>query len=116
MSDDNEIERKRSFDNDGKHVEDVPDVVKKRPRGPSDCLEDDNEEEEFVPFTQESPAVIWSPEKKKVHVKKSVIKGLGSKGIGGKKSSKKSDFAKKKGTAESSGNYNCSNVLGVVHK
>ena len=114
MSDDNPKERKRSVDNDGKHVEDAPDVVKKRARGPSDCLEYDSEDEEFVPYTQESPAVVWSPEKKKVFAKKSVIKGSGSKG--GKKSSKKSDNAKKKGNSKSSGSYNFSNLLFSIMK
>jgi len=103
MSDDNESDRKRRHEFDGQHVEDPPDLVKKRPRGPSDCLDDDSEEEDFVPFTQISPEVVCSPEKKKVFAKKSMVKRSYSKGSGGKKSIKKTGNSKMKATTNFSG-------------
>ena len=76
--------------------EDPPDKGKKR--GPSDCLEsdDDSDEDVFTPFTQENPVIVWPdatsvtkrPVKKakkknddcsKPVAKKSVAKEVGSK-------------------------------------
>jgi hypothetical protein len=101
---DNVSEKKRSHEGDGKHEEDVPESVKKRARGPSDCLEwdDDSDDEEFVPYTQVSPEVTVSPEKKKVFARKSSAKTGRSKGGRGKKSRKGNDKPKKD-SCESSG-------------
>ena len=71
-----------------------PDVAKKRSRGPNDCLnyEDDSDEEEFTPYTQSNPDVMFMESESKpklVFAKKSSAK----------KSSVKS---KRKGTGKSS--------------
>ena len=52
---------KRTLDpGDPKVCDDPPDLPKKRSRGPMDCLNwDDSDEEEFVPFTQSNPEVVW---------------------------------------------------------
>lgn len=60
---------------EGKAQEDPPDVAKKRPRGPSDCLSwsDSEDEADFTPYTQPNPEVVFvSPEK--VFAKKSAPK------------------------------------------
>jgi hypothetical protein len=94
MCDDQEGERKRPLISDGQHHDDIPNVGEsegdgpanpvKRPRGPSDCLDwDESEEEEFTPFTQERPKVVFE-EPKKVFARKSKPKGKGK----GKKTGK----------------------------
>jgi len=55
-----------------------PDTAKKRSRGPSDCLNYSDSEDEFVPFTQENPEVVTSSTKK-VFAKKSAPKRSKSK-------------------------------------
>ncbi len=42
-------------------------------RGPSDCLED-SDEEEFTPFTQSNPELVFRPSKKKIFARKSSSK------------------------------------------
>ena len=71
-----------------------PDVAKKRPRGPSDCLDyDDSDEEEFTPFTQSNPEPVFVVSPKKVFAKKSAVarsaKKVSKKESSSKKSSKK---------------------------
>jgi hypothetical protein len=60
---------------------DPPDVIPKRSRGPADCLNwDESDKEEFTPYTQENPQVVFpTPEKK--------MKKKGAKNLGVKKSS-----------------------------
>lgn len=69
----------------GNDEPDRPQGAQKRGRGPEDCLNwDDSDEEEFVPFTQ---ARVFTPrcEPKRVYAKKSVVKGS-AKGNPAKKS------------------------------
>jgi hypothetical protein len=90
----NEDSLKRAGDK--RHVDDPPDVSKKRPRGPYDCLnwDDSDEDEVFTPYTQENPKVVHTPIK--VFAKKS----SGRKG-GSKKSSTKINRAKNSGSSRS---------------
>ncbi len=96
MSDNSDRERKRSLEEDGKHTEDDPNVGEKRPRGPADCLDWDESEEEFTPFTQErifTPRVqepVFAKKSSAKRSKKGKSKGNGSKC---KSSSKKSGNA-----------------------
>jgi hypothetical protein len=74
--------RDNSADNEKGQSEEVPDVPTKRPRGPFDCLDwDDSDEEEFVPFTQsyseESRFPPRAPSPVAVFAKKSSAKGKG---------------------------------------
>jgi len=80
-----------------------PDGGRKRPRGPEDCLNwDDSDEEEFVSFTQ---AREFTPDVSKVYANKSVCEGKvdrlwkkgneGNKGKKGAKSRVKSSKKKK---------------------
>ena len=66
---------KRSHANENKdQLEESSDSAKKRPRGPYDCLNwDEDSEDEFVPFTQSNPEVVHTPVKK-VFAKKSSAK------------------------------------------
>ncbi len=67
MSDMIDKEGKRTRDDEEKREEDPPDSVKKKSRGPSDCLnwdDDSDEEMEFVPFTQPRPVPVVEPIKK----------------------------------------------------
>ena len=81
----NEAIGKRSIDLD--EANDPPDIPKKRPRGPLDCLNwSDSEEEEFVPYTQSNPsppACLSSPPRcptpTKVLTKKSAAKNRSAK-------------------------------------
>ena len=68
------VRSKPSKDGETKVQEDPPDVAKKRPRGPSDCLSwsDSEDEEEFTPFTQANPDPKVSPQK--IFAKKSAPK------------------------------------------
>lgn len=93
---------KRSNEEKEKKEEEPPDVAKKRPRGPSDCLNwSDSEEDEFVPYTQSNPEVVYTPPKKKVFAKKSVVKRSRGKAGCGKmavsKSAGSKDVSKVKG-------------------
>ena len=84
--------------------EDPPDTTKKRPRGPSDCLDWSDSEEEFVPFTQENPEVVTSSAKK-VFAKKSAPKrsknSEAQKSSSGSRRSKYSSKEKGKSAGES---------------
>ena len=85
---------KRPLDNDNRHVEDPPDSVKKRPRGPYDCLDwSDESEEEFVPYTQSYPSPV-----KKVFAKKSSGKKVVDKKLSAKKSTSVKSSSKKSST------------------
>ena len=101
MSDDRENEQKRAHVSGEKGDDEPPDVAKKRPRGPSDCLNwSDSEEEEFVPFTQSNPEPVIEPVKKvfakKSAPKKSATKNPVSKGPWKGKSRGRSDSSKSK--------------------
>ena len=88
---------KRSHIEKEKNEEEPPDVAKKRPRGPSDCLDySESEEDDFVPFTQSNPEVVHTPPKKKVFAKKSVAKRSLGKAVRGKSIGSK-DVSKAKG-------------------
>ena len=72
-----DINRKRPCDEGSSSaVEDPPDVSKKRTRGPNDCLdwEDSDEEYEFTPFTQIPEDVPAASPKAKVFARKSSAK------------------------------------------
>ena len=93
MSDDRENEQKRPHVSGERVDDEPPDVAKKRPRGPSDCLNwSDSEEEEFVPFTQSNPEPVIEPVKK-VFAKKSAPKNSGTKKQASKGSSRKGKSA-----------------------
>jgi hypothetical protein len=101
MSDMIDKEGKRTRDDEEKREEDPPDSVKKKSRGPSDCLnwdDDSDEEMEFVPFTQPRPVPVVEPIKKKVFAKKSVAKSSSGKVKG------RSTKSSVKGKAKKSGN------------
>ena len=86
---------KRSNEDNERKEDEPPDVAKKRPRGPSDCLDwSESEEEDFVPYTQSNPEVVHTPPKKKVFAKKSVVKSSLGKAGSGKKGGAKSSGAK----------------------
>ena len=87
---------KRSADQG--HEEEPPDVAKKRSRGPYDCLNwsDSEEDEVFTPFTQENPPL--SPPK--VFAKKSVGKRSLVKKSSAKNSSAKNSSAKNSGASK----------------
>ena len=102
MSDTGENGLKRPSEAEGKmDVERPPDIAKKRPRGPSDCLSwEDSDEEVFTPFTQENP----EPKVVKVFAKKSVPKkaksGLSKNGGAKVKGVKKSSDEKGKSSGK----------------
>ncbi len=67
---------KRPVDSD---PPDDPGEKSKRSRGPSDCLdwdEYDDEDQEFTPYTQSNPEVVYPSPKKSPAVKKSPGKKL----------------------------------------
>jgi len=73
-----------------------PDGSKKRARGPSDCLDwSESDEEVFTPFTQAFTPT--SPPPKKVFRKKASVKKSGGKKAGGKAKSKSSSSSVLKG-------------------
>lgn len=99
MNDDSSNEQKRSHE----AGEGPPEVVPKKGRGPSDCLnwDDESDEEEFVPFTQAREFVSREPTKvvfaKKSVAKKPLVKnGRGKKGAGKSSTDKKKSEAKGK--------------------
>ena len=55
-----------------------------RKRGPADCLDWEDSDEEFTPYTQENPVPRFSPPAKKVFAKKSAAKKVVSKKNGAK--------------------------------
>ena len=92
---------KSSLDQD--HKEEPPDRGKKRPRGPYDCLNwsDSDEDEVFTPFTQENPPL--SPPKvfaKKSSAKKGFAKNSSAKNSSAKNSSAKNASAKNSGVTK----------------
>ena len=99
-----ELNNKRPHESgENKVHEDPPDVSKKRPRGPEDCLDyDESDEEEFTPYTQENPEVVFVPPKKKiVFAKKSAPKRSGGK----KPRAKKAVVKSTKTSASSEGKF-----------
>ena len=102
MSDTGENGLKRPLEAEAKIEEErPPDIAKKRPRGPSDCLSwSDSDEEEFTPFTQENP----EPKVVKVFAKKSLPKnaksGLSKNGGAKSKGVKKSSDEKGKSSGK----------------
>ena len=74
------------------------DGTHKRPRGPLDCLNWSEDEDEFVPFTQlPEPDAEPTPLPKKVFAKKSSAKNSKSKNGGNNDSAKKTSSSKAKG-------------------
>ena len=99
-----ELSNKRPHEaGEDKVDEDPPDVSKKRSRGPDDCLNyEESDEEEFTPYTQANPEVVYeSPKKKKVFAKKSVPKRSGGK----KPRAKKAVVKSTKSSAASKGKF-----------
>lgn len=96
MDDDHSIDQKKRQAEDGKHLDDDPDIPNKRSRGPNDCLDwDMSDEEEFTPFTQGCPDIRWPSQEEKTTSKKSSSKNSSEKGKGkgkgkGKRSGKSS--------------------------
>ena len=90
------------------NIEEPPDVAKKRSRGPHDCLNyDESDEEEFTLFTQSNPEVVFEepdPKPKLVFAKKSSAKKSSakksSKGKGAGKSSKSKNASKEGSSSE----------------
>ncbi len=97
MADDPDQGGKRSLEEDGKHLEDEPDLATKRPRGPSDCLDWEDSEEEFTPFTQERPVDLF---KEVVIAKKSAPKRSFAKGVSSTKPRRKDNRSKIKSSGK----------------
>jgi hypothetical protein len=94
MDDDHSIEQKKRQAEDGKHLDDVPDIANKRSQSPNDCLDwDMSDEEEFTLYTQGCHDIRWPSQEEKATSKKRSSKNSLEKGKGkgkGKRSGKSS--------------------------
>jgi hypothetical protein len=93
---------KRNHDSDGKSQSEDSTDCAKRPRGPYDCLNwDDDSDEEFTPFTQSNPEGVPPTPPKKVFAVKSSAKSSSKSSV--KRSSKSSVNAGAKKSSKAKG-------------